>query len=75
MLLRHCCLVLSSLKGLRSFLLDDRSLAYVNFRFLRSPHLSPLKWEYINLTGDYQWRKDAGLRNRKLRPLRVGNKA
>lgn len=35
-------------------------------------HLSPLKWEHINLTGDYDWRKDAGLRNRKLRPLRTG---
>lgn len=34
-------------------------------------HLSPLKWEHINLTGDYHWRKDAGLRNRKLRPLRA----
>ena len=36
-------------------------------------HLSPLKWEHINLTGDYHWRKDAGLRNRKLRPLRTNN--
>jgi hypothetical protein len=35
-------------------------------------HLSPLKWEHINLTGDYLWRKDAGLRNRKSRPLRTG---
>ena len=34
-------------------------------------HLSPLKWEHINLTGDYHWRKDAGLRNRKPRPLRA----
>lgn len=34
-------------------------------------HLSPLKWEHINLTGDYHWRKDAGLRNGKLRPLRT----
>lgn len=34
-------------------------------------HLSPLKWEHINLTGDYHWRKDAGLRNRKSRPLRT----
>lgn len=34
-------------------------------------HLSPLKWEHINLTGDYHWRKDAGLRNRRLRPLRL----
>jgi ATP dependent DNA ligase domain len=32
--------------------------------------LSPLKWEHINLTGDYHWRRDSGLRNRKLRPLR-----
>ena len=35
-------------------------------------HLSPLKWEHVNLTGDYHWRKDAGLRNGKLCPLRVG---
>lgn len=34
-------------------------------------HLSPLKWEYSNLTGDYHWRKEAGLRDGKLRPLRV----
>ena len=34
-------------------------------------HLSPLKWEHINLTGDYNWRRDGGLRNRKLRPLRT----
>jgi len=32
-------------------------------------HLSPLKWEHINLTGDYHWRRGGGLRNRKLRPL------
>ena len=31
-------------------------------------HLSPLKWEHINLTGDYHWRKDAGLRNRNCGP-------
>jgi hypothetical protein len=24
-------------------------------------HLSPLKWEHINLTGDYHWRRDGGL--------------
>jgi TnpA family transposase len=34
-------------------------------------HLSPLKWEHINLTGDYHWRSDGGLGNRKLRPLRA----
>ena len=34
-------------------------------------HLSPLKWEHINLTGDYHWRPDGGLGDRKLRPLRA----
>jgi len=38
-------------------------------------HLSPLKWEHINLTGDYHWRRDAGLRNRRLRPLRSSDQA
>ena len=34
-------------------------------------HLSPMKWEHINLTGDYHHRRrDGGPRNRKLRPLR-----
>jgi len=44
----------------RSCVIDQQLLA----------HLSPLKWEHINLTGDYHWRRDGGLRNRKLRPLR-----
>jgi hypothetical protein len=34
-------------------------------------HPSPLKWEHINLTGDYRWSRDSGLRNRKLRALRT----
>jgi hypothetical protein len=34
-------------------------------------HLSPLGWEHINLTGDYVWRPDAGVRKRRLRPLRL----
>ena len=34
-------------------------------------HLSPLKWDHINLTGDYHWPKDTGLRRQKLRPLGV----
>jgi hypothetical protein len=34
-------------------------------------HLSPFKSEHINLTGDYHWRRDGGLRNRKSRPLRT----
>jgi len=33
--------------------------------------LSPLGWEHINLTGDYVWRPDGGLRNSRLRPLRL----
>ncbi len=28
-----------------------------------------LKLEHIDVTGDYHWRRDGGLRNRKLRPL------
>src|SRR5262249_9808126 len=44
----------------RSYVIDQTLLA----------HLSPLKWEHINLTGDYHWRREGGLRNRKLRPLR-----
>jgi Tn3 transposase DDE domain len=44
----------------RSYVCDQQLLA----------HLSSLKWEHINLTGDYHWRRDGGLRNRNLRPLR-----
>jgi hypothetical protein len=33
-------------------------------------HLSPLGWEHINLTGDYQWRNTAKLGKSKFRPLR-----
>ena len=34
-------------------------------------HLSPLKWDHVNLTGDYHWPKDTGLLHRKLRPLAI----
>lgn len=34
-------------------------------------HLSPLRWEHINLTGDYHWKRDGGLNNHRLRPLRT----
>lgn len=34
-------------------------------------HLSPLRWEHINLTGDYHWKRDGGLKNQGLRPLRI----
>jgi Tn3 transposase DDE domain len=35
-------------------------------------HLTPLKWEHINLTGDYHWRRDGGLRNSPRPPIAVG---
>jgi len=34
------------------------------------PHLSPLGWEHINLTGDYIWRQDNQVEQGKYRPLR-----
>ena len=35
------------------------------------PHLSPLGWEHINLTGDYVWRQSRQVEQGKFRPLRV----
>ena len=35
------------------------------------PHLSPLGWEHINLTGDYIWRQSKHVAQGKFRPLRV----
>jgi hypothetical protein len=35
-------------------------------------YLSPLGWEHINLTGDYQWRSNK-LASGKFRPLRTLN--
>jgi len=34
-------------------------------------HLSPLGWEYINLTGDCVWRQGKHVEEGKLRPLRM----
>jgi len=34
------------------------------------PHLSPLGWEHINLTGDYLWRNTLKIGKGKFRPLR-----
>ena len=34
------------------------------------PHLSPLSWEHINLTGDYIWRQSRQVEQGKFRPLR-----
>jgi hypothetical protein len=35
------------------------------------PHLSPLSWEHINLTGDYVWRQGRNIEQGKFRPLRM----
>ena len=35
------------------------------------PHLSPLGWEHINLTGDYLWLQSRQLEKGKFRPLRA----
>ena len=35
------------------------------------PHLSPLGWEHINLTGDYIWRQNKLVEQGKFRPLRM----
>ena len=34
------------------------------------PHLSPLGWKHINLTGDYLWRQSRQVQPGKFRPLR-----
>ena len=34
-------------------------------------HLSPLGWEHINLTGDYQWEAEESLNPDQFRPLRT----
>ena len=39
------------------------------------PHLSPLGWEHINLTGDYVWRQNKQIEQGKLRPLRMSAEA
>jgi TnpA family transposase len=35
------------------------------------PHLSPLGWEHINLTGDYVWRQNKHVGQGKYRPLQM----
>ena len=35
------------------------------------PHLSPLGWEHITLTGDYIWRQSRQVAHGKFRPLRM----
>lgn len=35
------------------------------------PHLSPLGWEHINLTGDYIWRQSRQVEQGKFRPPRM----
>ena len=33
------------------------------------PHLSPLGWEHINLTGNYNWRQNKQVEQSDFRPL------
>lgn len=35
------------------------------------PHLSPVSWEHINLTGDYIWRQHKLVEQGRFRPLRT----
>ncbi|MCP5307561.1 MAG: Tn3 family transposase, partial [Chromatiaceae bacterium] len=35
------------------------------------PHLAPLSWEHINLTGDYIWQQNKLVEQGQFRPLRV----
>lgn len=37
------------------------------------PHLSPLGWEHINLTGNYTWGDNLRLTDGKYRPLRAND--
>lgn len=39
------------------------------------PHLSPLGWEHINLTGDYIWQQDKRVERGRFRPLRTPREA
>lgn len=39
------------------------------------PHLSPLGWEHINLTGDYIWRQSRQVEQGKFRPLWTNGEA
>lgn len=39
------------------------------------PHLSPLGWEHINLTGDYIWQQNKQVEQGKFRPLRMPSEA
>ncbi|MGB4948676.1 MAG: Tn3 family transposase [Candidatus Competibacter denitrificans] len=39
------------------------------------PHLSPLGWEHINLTGDYIWPQSHPVKQRQFRPLRTPGEA
>lgn len=39
------------------------------------PHLSPLGWEHINLTGDYIWQQGKRVERGRFRPLRAPREA
>lgn len=39
------------------------------------PHLPPLGWEHIHLTGDYVWHANRRVAKGRYRPLRMGKSA
>ena len=39
------------------------------------PHISPLGWEHINLTGDYIWQQNKLVEQGEFRPLRMPGEA
>lgn len=43
------------------YAIDDRLL----------PHIAPVHWNHINLTGDYSWRQNKRVEKGRFRPLRM----
>jgi hypothetical protein len=39
------------------------------------PHISPLGWEHVNLTGDYIWQQNKLVEQGQFRPLRMPSEA
>jgi len=35
------------------------------------PHIAPVHWNHINLTGDYSWRQNKRVEKGRFRPLRM----
>jgi Tn3 transposase DDE domain len=49
----------------------ERALAALGAQPHMIPHVTPLGWEHIGLTGDYVWGGDEAATERELRPLRA----